>query len=93
MQLVEENIHAKLKHNGGNCLWGEKSKENLNYSDNFVGLTERANKSKGSKTYEEWIIYKKEGIYIRESFRREMIAKERQLESIIQKMIDEYNGK
>ncbi|MBU5316217.1 HNH endonuclease [Clostridium bornimense] len=28
MQLVEGKIHASLKHNGGNCLWGEESKEN-----------------------------------------------------------------
>ena len=42
-------------------------------------------------SYEEWTIYIKEGIRIDESFRKKMIEKEKQLENIIQKMIDEYN--
>ena len=25
MQLVEENIQSDLRHNGGDCLWGEES--------------------------------------------------------------------
>lgn len=59
--------------------------------ENFIGLTETANKSKGPKSYEEWTIYKKEGIFVNPEFRQEMILKERELESKIQSMIDEFN--
>lgn len=79
------------KMDGFEKLTYEQQKDILNYRDNFIGLTETANKSKGSKTYEEWTIYIKEGIRIDESFRKKMIEKEKQLENIIQKMIDEYN--
>ncbi|WP_273834224.1 hypothetical protein [Guptibacillus sedimenti] len=69
----------------------DQQKEIANYRENFIGLTEIANKSKGSKSYEEWTIYKKEGIYVNPEFREKMILKERELEIDIQKLIDEFN--
>ncbi len=51
----------------------------LNNPDNFVGLSEIANKSKGALSFEEWTEYKKLGIPADEGFRQSMITKEQQL--------------
>ena len=53
-------------------------------------MSKSANASKGSKTYEEWTAYVKEGIPINPEFREKMIAREKELEGIIQNMIDSY---
>ncbi|CJF74367.1 Uncharacterised protein [Streptococcus pneumoniae] len=76
---------------GFEILTYEQQKAIANYRENFIGLTETANKSKGSKSYQEWTIYKKEGILVNPKFREEMILKERKLESEIQDIIDEFN--
>ncbi|MFJ7825489.1 T7SS effector LXG polymorphic toxin [Psychrobacillus sp. NPDC096623] len=75
---------------GFNTLTKERQIEVLNYKDNFVGLSEAANKSKGSKSYSEWTTYKKENIEVDSVFRIKMIEKEKQLEIDIQKQIDGF---
>lgn len=60
----------------------------LNYRENFIGLSKVANTSKGSKTYEEWILYKKGSIEVDPEFRARMIQEEKRLEGIIQALID-----
>lgn len=67
--------------------------EVLNYEDDFVGLSETANKSKGSKSYSEWTMYKKEGLEVRLDFRKQMMLREQRLEIRLQRIIDELNKK
>lgn len=74
---------------GFDTLTKEQQIEVLNYKDNFIGLSEAANKSKGSKSYSEWTTYKKENIEVDSNFRTKMIEKEKQLEIDIQNQIDE----
>ena len=74
-------------------LTRDQQLEILNYEDNFVGLSQSANASKGAKSYADWTIYKKDGTLIDEAFRKEMIARETQLEKTIQKMIDDMLGR
>lgn len=77
---------------GFDKLTFEQQLEILNNPENFVGLSEAANTSKGNKSYAEWTHYKKgsnEEIEISKSFRDEMIKKEQTLEIEIQKQIDE----
>ena len=75
---------------GFDKLTREQQLELLNYRDNFEGLSKSANTSKGSKTYEEWTMYKKEGIPIDPEFRASMIAKEQELSRTLQGLIDFY---
>ncbi|UYZ62613.1 hypothetical protein [Hymenobacter weizhouensis] len=42
----------------------------LNYEKNFVGLSETANTSKGSKSFQEWTEYKKGKIKVDDKFRK-----------------------
>ncbi|EGQ21510.1 hypothetical protein HMPREF9387_0911, partial [Streptococcus sanguinis SK340] len=86
--IVSMDRIAKME--GFDKLTREQQLEILNYEDNFVGLSKSANASKGSKTYEEWTTYVKEGIPINPEFREKMIAREKELEGIIQNMIDSY---
>ena len=72
-------------------LTREQKLEVLNNPENFIGLSETANKSKGSKTYFEWTVYKKENIKVDPDFRGNMIDKEQQLEILLQKQIDDFN--
>jgi PAAR repeat protein len=65
----------------------------LNFEENFIGLSKSANASKGSKTYEEWKIYKRDNIPIESKFRKEMIEKEKILECKIQGLIDFLNNR
>lgn len=58
----------------------EQQVEILNMEENFVGISEAANKSKGPKSYKEWEYYKpgtSEEIRVNEDFRKEMIEKEK----------------
>ena len=71
----------------------EEQLEVLNYKDNFIGLSKSANTSKGSKSYEEWIVYKKENIKIDEQFRNKMIKLEKELGGEIQELIDKFISK
>lgn len=65
--------------------------EILNYRDNFIGLSESANKSKGSKSYKDWQYYKKdtsEEIEVCPEFREKMIDRENQLTKDLQNLIN-----
>jgi hypothetical protein len=53
-------------------------------------LSKTANTSKGSKSFSEWTIYKKENIAIDPAFRERMIKKEIELEILLQKQIDQF---
>ncbi|MCM3359013.1 hypothetical protein M3627_13405 [Psychrobacillus sp. MER TA 171] len=71
-------------------LTKEQQLKVLNNEENFLGLSEAANKSKGSKSYSDWTIYKKENIEVDPKFREEMIKKEKELEMKLQKQIDDF---
>lgn len=71
-------------------LTKEQQLKVLNNEENFLGLSEAANKSKGAKSYSDWTIYKKEKIEINPKFREEMIKKEKELEMNLQKQIDDF---
>ncbi|HFJ9272345.1 hypothetical protein PDL68_13585 [Bacillus cereus] len=67
--------------------------EVLNNPENFTGLSKSANTSKQSKSYEEWTHYKKgtpDEIEVSLDFRSKMITREKQLERILQKQIDDF---
>ncbi|MGG0289490.1 hypothetical protein ABEY30_13840 [Bacillus pacificus] len=60
----------------------------------FTGLSKSANTSKQSKSYEEWTHYKKgtpDEIEVSPDFRSKIITREKQLERILQKQIDDFN--
>ena len=63
----------------------------LNYEENFIGLSKTANTSKGSNSYSEWIRYVKANIHIPEDFKSAMIVQERELEVVLQNLIDSFN--
>ena len=70
----------------------EQQLEVLNNPENFAGLSRAANSSRQHKSYSEWTHYKKgtsEEIKVDETFRQEMIKKEKELEKILQKQIDD----
>lgn len=71
-------------------LTKEQQLKVLNNEENFLGLSEAANKSKGAKPYSDWTIYKKEKIEVNPKFREEMIKKEKELEMNLQKQIDDF---
>ncbi|TXR79942.1 hypothetical protein DN396_17265 [Bacillus sp. BF9-10] len=66
-------------------LTKEQQLKVLNNEENFLGLSEAANKS-----YSDWTIYKKEKIEVDPKFREEMIKKEKELEMKLQKQIDDF---
>lgn len=85
--IVSMDKIAKME--GFEKLTREEQIALLNYEDNFTGLSKSANSSKGSKSFEEWIMYKKEGIPIDSVYRERMIRIEKELEVRIQQIIDE----
>ncbi|TDL77914.1 ribonuclease YeeF family protein [Peribacillus frigoritolerans] len=86
--IVSMDIISKL--NGFDNLSYNQQLEVLNNIENFIGLSKTANTSKGSKSYSEWTIYKKENIEIDPIFREKMMKKEIELEIKLQKQIDEF---
>lgn len=74
---------------GFNELREENMLKVLNNQDNFVGLSEAANKSKGALSFEEWTEYKKLDIPVDEGFRQSMIAREQQLIPQLQAQIQQ----
>lgn len=73
---------------------GKQQLQVLNNPENFTGLSKSANTSKQSKSYEEWTHYKKgtlDEIEVSPDFRSKMITREKQLERILQKQIDDFN--
>ena len=79
-----------VKMEGFEKLSYEQQLSILNYEENFIGLSKIANTSKGSKSYEEWILYKKGDIEVDSEFRKRMIRIERELEGRIQRLIDDF---
>ncbi|WP_252235316.1 hypothetical protein [Clostridium sp. CH2] len=79
-----------VKMEGFEKLSYEQQLSILNYEENFIGLSKIANTSKGSKSYEEWILYKKGNIEVDPEFRQRMIRIERELEGRIQRLIDDF---
>ncbi|GLU40003.1 PAAR domain-containing protein [Pseudomonas sp. NBRC 100443] len=59
----------------------------LNNPDNFTGLSETANTSKGAKSFAEWTEYKKEGIKVDANFRDGMMKKAEEMEPKLQRQI------
>ncbi|WP_210364505.1 pre-toxin TG domain-containing protein [Bacillus sp. REN3] len=98
-KTIDKKLHADhivslekiARLEGFETLTYNQQKEIANFVENFIGLSEAANTSKGSKSFAEWYIYKKENIMVNPIFREKMILKERELEIEIQKMIDEFN--
>ncbi|MES9697549.1 T7SS effector LXG polymorphic toxin [Bacillus sp. JJ927] len=98
-KIIDKKLHADhivslermARMEGFETLTYDQQKEVANYIENFIGLSESANTSKGPKSYTDWYIYKKENIPVNPEFREKMILKEKELEIKIQEMIDEFN--
>nr|WP_251030360.1 pre-toxin TG domain-containing protein [Bacillus sp. ISL-35] len=99
-KIIDKKLHADhivpldkiARLEGFEKLTYYQQKEIANFIENFIGLSEAANTSKGSKSFADWYIYKKENIPVNPIFREKMILKEKELEIEIQKIIDGYNG-
>ncbi|KAF1678690.1 hypothetical protein BTW01_12135 [Bacillus sp. SKDU12] len=99
-KIIDKKLHADhivslekmARMEGFETLTYKQQKEVANFVENFIGLSEAANTSKGPKSYADWYIYKKENIPVNAEFRKKMILKEKELEIEIQKMIDEFNN-
>ncbi len=98
-KIIDKKLHADhivslermARMEGFETLTYNQQKEIANFVENFIGLSEAANTSKGSKSFADWYIYKKENIPVNPEFREKMILKEKELEIKIQEMIDEFN--
>ena len=77
------------KMDGFSKLTPENQLRVLNEPDNFVGLSEAANKSKQAKTYAEWTEHKGLGVKVDPAFRERMIQVERNVEPKLQTRIQE----
>jgi hypothetical protein len=94
---ITKNLHADhivpmdeiTRMNGFGQLTKEQRLAVLNNEKNFQGLSETANTSKGSKTFEEWTEYKKQRIKVDPVFRQQMIDKANELRTTLQ---DQING-
>ena len=78
------------KMDGFDKLTREQQLAVLNYEDNFQGLSRSANASKGPKSYIDWTIYKKDNLLINPDFRKVMLVKDKELEGLLQKLIDDF---
>jgi hypothetical protein len=96
---ITKNLHADhivpmdkiTKMDGFDKLTREQQMAVLNNPNNFVGLSESANCSKGSKSYTEWTEHKSKNVEVDHEFRKNMIEKESQLEGQLQQQIDDFN--
>ena len=96
---ITKNLHADhivsmdkiTSMEGFDTLTKEQQLAVLNNKENFVGLSESANCSKGSKSYNDWTRHKSKGIDVDPEFRQKMITRENALEGILQKQIDDFN--
>ena len=99
-QIIEKKLEADhivsmkniTRMDGFNNLTFEQKLQVLNNQDNFIGLTKTANTSKGSKTYEEWTLYKKGNIPVNSEFRQEMMKLEQEMAKKLQYQIDLFNN-
>src|SRR5699024_8706557 len=97
-KTIEKKLHADhivplekiSRMEGFESLTYKQQQQIANFPENFTGLSEAANTSKGSKTYAEWSMYKKEKISVNPEFREKMILKENELEIKLQKAIDDF---
>ncbi|WP_427137299.1 hypothetical protein [Psychrobacillus psychrodurans] len=95
-KIINKKLHADhivslekiARLEGFESLTYQQQKEIANFVENFISLSEAANTSKGSKSFADWNIYKKENIPVNPV---KMILKEKELEIEIQKMTDEFN--
>lgn len=94
-QKVSKSLYDKLRTKkkivcmeGFDQLSFEQQVEVLNYKKGFVGISKSANTSKGSKSFKDWVLYKKRNIEVDPKFREEMIPKEEKLEGELQELID-----
>jgi hypothetical protein len=62
----------------------------LNNERNFIGLSETANTSKGSKSFTDWTRYKKGGIDVDPAFRQQMMMEEARTQRLLQQQIDDF---
>ena len=68
-------------------LSAENQLKVLNNPDNFIGLSETANTSKGSKSYADWLEYKKGGVKVDPAFRERMMQEEIRMQQELQNQI------
>jgi hypothetical protein len=83
------SMERLTKEEGFSDLTYENQLKVLNNPENFIGLSETANTSKGSKAYSEWTEYKKGKIQVDEEFRRTMMAREKEVEQILRQQIQD----
>ncbi|MBM7602819.1 hypothetical protein JOC75_000789 [Metabacillus crassostreae] len=87
-RIIEKKLHADhivslkkiARMEGFETLTYNQQKEIANFIENFICLSEAANTSKGSKSFADWYIYKKENIPVNPVFREKMTVKEKELE-------------
>lgn len=95
-KIIDKKLHADhivpldkiARMEGFDRLDYKQQKQISNFSGNFTGLSPTANTSKGSKTYAEWTMYKKEKLPVNPYFRKKMMLKENELEINLQEEID-----
>lgn len=95
---ITKNLHADhivsmdeiTRMDGFGRLTREQQLAVLNNPDNFIGLSQTANTSKGSKSFEEWLEYKKGGIKVDENFRQGMIKRSEELRESLQEQINGF---
>jgi hypothetical protein len=97
-KTITRNLHADhivsmdkiTRMEGFDRLTRQQQLKVLNNRENFVGLSESANTSKGAKSYQDWTMYKRENIPVDPDFRNLMIQREAQVERILQQQIDDF---
>lgn len=95
---VDKRLHAEhvvsmdqvTKMEGFDKLTDAQKLEVLNNPENFIGLSEAANTSKGSKTYEAWTHHKKTGTPVSPEFREKMMKAEKETAQRLQQQIDDF---
>ncbi len=78
---------------GFDRLTTEQQLQVLNNRDNFVVLSEAANRSKGAKSFADWTHYKKGQpgeIAVEPAFRQRMIQEEQRMQRLLQQQIDRF---
>jgi hypothetical protein len=60
----------------------------LNMEENFMAMSPAANQSRGNRSFAEWTHNQKLGMPVDPTFRAEMMKREIQLRTVIQRRID-----
>ena len=74
-------------------LTPEEQLQILNYPDNYIGLSARANASKRDLLYAEWLMHKNSGLTVNPLFTTQMAHMETALARRLQDMIDTMAAK